>query len=168
MTELTGFDETVKHRPTFLTVICILPFIGSGYYLISGPFSYVTAPQYVESLKVKKAEALSDPSLQSKKNNKPWVKDMVSSAFDGLTVNNVQNSALVTIGSGLLCLIGAILMWRLRKAGFYLYLIGTLLSIVGTALIFKDYTALLLWPVVLFVIGLAFVIMYAVNLKYMK
>ena len=84
-------------RPTFLTVLCILTFVGSGLGILSGLFGLL---------------GLS------------FLSSMSSSLEGGMLW------ALIALVSSVLCLFGAIQMWGLKKIGFSLYLVGSILAII--------------------------------------
>jgi hypothetical protein len=71
--------------------------------------------------------------------------------------------------SNLLTLIGASLMLRLKRNGFRLYLLGTLLGIVTPLLVFGPNNLLgLAYTIYSGFLGLLFVILYASKLKYLN
>jgi hypothetical protein len=92
-------NATTPQRPTFLTVLCILTFIGSGLGLIGSLVGLIGSSLPGISMFVTKGS-------------------MISQVF-----------ALLAAA---LCLFGAVKMWGLVKQGFTFYLLGCLLSIVGT------------------------------------
>ncbi len=63
-----------------------------------------------------------------------------------------------------LSLFGAIMMWKLKKTGFYLYIIANLIALILPFAIFKDVPVNILG----IVITIGFIVMYAANLKAMK
>lgn len=86
-----------KGRPTFLTVLCILTFVGSGLGLLGGLFGLLGLG-FLSSLSA------------SVEGDMLW--------------------AVIALVSSALCLFGAIQMWGLKKIGFSLYLVGSVLAIV--------------------------------------
>ncbi|MGH2646281.1 MAG: hypothetical protein ACRDE8_01895, partial [Ginsengibacter sp.] len=44
--KLDEFDEELPVRPSLLTVLCILTFVGSGWAMVSSIIAYTTAPEY--------------------------------------------------------------------------------------------------------------------------
>ena len=99
-------------------------------------------------------------------NNTPaFAKNMMNSVSDMLTPENLRKSAMFEFISNLLTLIGALLMFTLRKIGFYLYIAGIAVLIVHQFMMGSILGALSAVVVGLF--GVGFIIMYAVNLKYM-
>jgi hypothetical protein len=96
MSETLDNVNVQAKRPTFLTVLCILTFIGSGLGVLGGLLGLIGSS----------ALAMFAPA-------------------GGAIIWSVL--ALV---SSALCLFGAIQMWGLKKSGFTMYLLGSLLAIV--------------------------------------
>ena len=127
------FDEeiTVKRRPTFLKVLCILTFIGSGYALINSAVTYFKADTISEMVTEAKTEINKDMAEAKKRDDDAtFVFQMMGNMAEMSTPENLRKSAIANFITSLLCLAGAILMWKLRKNGFYIYTIGTILSII--------------------------------------
>jgi hypothetical protein len=137
-------------RPTFLTVLCILTWIGSGLGLISGIIGILGA-----------------------------------SALEGIDTGNgtlnasmenakmIQYASLVCI---ILCIIGSVMMWQMKKTGFYLYLVGELAPLALSFLMLGSIGAasglgggvMAAAGAIAAIFPIAFVIMYGLNLKHMK
>lgn len=84
-------------RPTFLTVLCILTFIGSGLGILGSLLGF-----------------------------------MGSAALSYFAPQGTMISQIIALSASALCLFGAIKMWGLYKQGFTFYLLGAVLSIVGS------------------------------------
>jgi len=117
---------TTTTRPTFLTVLCILSYIGCGLAIL-GVISTIT------------------------------------------TLLGILN-----LVAALVCLLGVIQMWKLKKMGFYIYLVGEIAPLaisfatIGFAGMFNLAGGIMAMAVALgFFFSLAFIIMYAINLKHM-
>lgn len=180
---MTNFSESIEStqpsRPTFLTVLCILTFLGSGYSLISNIGGYMSAGVSAKTMKVVSSEMKSttdslataaDSTGKAKSNaGQEFAESIVNSMSSMFTEENLKNSALIGIAAAALCLIGAILMWMLKKNGFYAYLAGTLLGIAGPIAVFGagNFIAIIGTMIGGF-IGLIFVVLYGVNLKHMR
>jgi hypothetical protein len=151
-------------RSTFLTVICILTFIGSGWGLISAIRSYAMADTVatVASGAVKEAENQMD-----QQNTPDFAKKLVDSVSEGLTPENIRKTAIFEFISNLLTLFGAILMWNQRKIGFYMYIVGILLLIIIPMMMMGKLMGAIGSAFIGF-IGVIFIVMYGVNLKYMN
>jgi hypothetical protein len=99
----------------------------------------------------------------------------------GFSYNQVENSMIILektsqnfstiIGISLLLtllsLLGAFMMFKLKKNGFYIYTFANLFALlVPLALI--DFSATMFMTAISGIFTIAFIIMYAVNLKHMK
>lgn len=71
---------------------------------------------------------------------------------------------IVAIGVTLLALAGVIMMWKLKKTGFYLYtgaqLLGIIIPVVIAGMASMSWFGL--------IISVAFIVMYGLNLKHMS
>lgn len=168
MADLSNEYEAPAARPMFITVLCILTFIGSGWGIISAGIKYASAGAQAAALSMSKEQVNSD--LSKKGTNDPgsqFAKKMVNSM--SIPVEDIRKWALADLAASVLCLIGALMMWQLKKTGFYLYLAGTLLGIVGPILILGGGNFMgIISSVFVGFIGVVFVILYGVNVKYMK
>jgi hypothetical protein len=136
--------ESKPQRPTLLTVLCILTFIGSGMNLFS---SLVIAGFYDIFVEIAQefAEKFKLPGI-----------DML-----------LEAKPLFFLVSGIFyagALVGAVLMMRLKKAGFHVYTIFQILLIIAPMYFMHQSSPG--FPEMLFS-GL-FIILYSMNLKFMS
>jgi len=146
MEELTPQQppEAQTKRPNMLTILCILTFIGSGMQLIS---SLVIAGFYDIFVQIAQefAEKFKMPGIDQLREVKP-VFFLVS--------------AILYTGS----VAGAILMMRLKKAGFHVYTVSQILLILSPM-----YFMHLSSPGTLeILLSALFIFLYSLNLKIMK
>jgi len=110
--------EPQKKRPSLLTLLCVLSFIGAGLATVSNFFVYFNYAMIVEMIEQESIEAM---------------------GFDLGFFGRIDRSYFLI--SALLQVIsfnGVRLMWNLRKAGFHLYAVSQLLIlIVSTIYIYK-------------------------------
>lgn len=150
-------------RNTFLTVICILTFVGSGWGVIKSIRDYVTA----DTVATIAGDVMKSAESQMDQQNTPsYAKSLFSSMTEGLSAENIHTMCILELISNLLTLFGAILMWNLRKIGFYLYIAGILLLVTAPLVIGK--LVGIISGVFIGFIGVVFIVMYGVNLKYMS
>ncbi len=155
-------------RPNFLTVLCILTFIGSAYGIFQAITSYTTADVTVGVAKdameevTDQIEDQADSEKEAEMANK-----IIGSITDGLTVENVKQIGIASGISNLLTLLGAILMWGLNKKGFWLYAIGTAIIIFAPIFIYGGFMGAAAGGVYAF-IGILFCVLYGMNLKHMS
>ncbi len=121
-------EAAAKQRPTFLTILCILTFIGSGLavlmYLL-GIFGIGALNNLLGSY----AGATADAGVL-----KPILMLVISAAS----------------------LYGAVMMWNLKKLGFYLYVAAQVLLLVFG------------WGILALVFAVLFVVLYGLNLKHLQ
>ena len=82
-----------------------------------------------------------------------------------------------TIIANLLCIVGAIMMMKLKKVGFYLYVVGQLTPIIYVFAVLGGLEAMSVpglgsavaaVTAIVLIVPIAFIVMYALNLKHMK
>lgn len=125
-----------KKRPAFLTVLCVLTFIGSGLGLISFL-----------------AMAVGMGSLMS------FMGDMGgASSVGNAGTAYFAVSALLAAGT----LFGAIMMWKLKKTGFYLYTAASVIAFLLPLFFGMSFS------VMGAVVAVIFIVLYGLNLKHME
>lgn len=162
----TPFEDrsAKKTIPGNLNILTILTFIGSGVALIMAIFQQFTAKSSLEAMeKMQGSEALEKMPEFAKK--------MYSNESIELLRVSYENRVpilVITIVGILLCVYGAMQMRGLKKQGFYLWLIGELLPLIGTVIfvgtgIFSGFVGY----ISLAIIAL-FIFLYARQLKYLR
>ena len=147
-------------RPGFLTTICILTFLGSGGGIERNIKTYLHADERVV---IMGKELPGAEDKRDAKNACGFVKS-VYTALGNVNADWLRESCIIELISNVLTLVGAILMWKLRKTGFYIYILGMLVLILsplvlGNAMFTEADQAF---------IGLIFIAMYGANLKQMN
>jgi hypothetical protein len=149
-----------KTIPVFLKVLCILTFVGTGIGILSGIYSTLT---YSSSL-----------AQMNTLQNSPFMGEM--SEFIELNRKYGFIVQLMALFGNILCLVGALIMWKLKKYGFYMYVVGQIIPLIGSYGLMGGLSASgsMFGSIAVFatIVGtmfpLAFVVMYALNLKHMK
>ncbi len=140
-------------RPVFLTVLCILTFVGAGLSAIYYLFAWVglsAAERLVESFD----QGIDNAGAQAV-NAFHWLKLFMISGLVG----------------SVLCVAGAIAMMFMRKFGYYIYIAGQVIPLVvmflglGTS-IQNEFS--LMWVVMMSIFPAGFVVMYGLNFKYLR
>ena len=155
-------------RPVFLTVLCILTFIGSGWGIISGISSYLTANTAAGVAQAAMQDA--KEKLEDEGNTGSRLAEkMLSGTSEMLQPANIKKSALFSIVASVFTLLGAILMFGLKKAGFYSYLLGTVISIAGPFIAFGggNFLTIITSSAIAF-IGILFVVLFGLNVKHLR
>lgn len=165
------YETEPAKRPSFLTWLCILSFIGSGWTIISSIYTYTTAYKYAGIFN-KESEITKDTvQLNSTKGKvqKEGMSEKVKTSFSKiLQKENMRKLALGNLVASLFTLCGAILMWNLKKTGFYLYIFGVIVSLLIPFYIFGDDMIAVGATSFNNFFGLIFIALYALNLKSMK
>jgi hypothetical protein len=140
-------------RPAFLKVLCILTWVGSGMGLISGLWAII-GPSASESA----------------------IRSLGDATLDG-TMENMKMIQYAGLACTVLCIIGSVMMWQLKKAGFFIYLIGEVAPLVLSFVLLGSLASsggpvtggiAAAAGVIGAIFPAAFVIMYGSNLKHMK
>ena len=144
-----------KKRSTFVTVICILSFVAIGYNLISGVFG---ALLHDEAELERAQEELADASDELQGLGFEGIMESFMDTITNLGEHAVTLNWILVVGN-IICLLGVLMMWKMKKAGYLPYLIGHLAHVgAGAVLIAPWYLIMLVWLII-------FPILYAVNLK---
>jgi hypothetical protein len=129
-------------RPTFLTVLCVLTFIGSGFGIYSAITNYTSAE--MASGMTKEIMDETRDKLEEETDGEPGaevVTKIIDSVSSNINVATIKNNALASSVSNILTLIGAVLMWGLNKKGFFIYLIGAAVGVLAPFVIYDGIMA---------------------------
>ncbi len=146
--------DTTNKRPTFLTVLCILSFIAAGISIVMSVLGFMAmnaASGYMD--------AATDIATDEMGELGGMMGDMM-----GDMMKHASTLLYVGIALTVLSLIGVIMMWKLKKVGFFIY---TGANIIG-----------IIFPIILIgmmgfnlfgtIITIAFIVMYGMNMKHMS
>lgn len=158
-------DEQIQDGnklPVFLKVLCILTFVGSGFGIIGGLYGALSASRTRKSFEL----------LRTTDN--PFVGKVTDAQIENL-IHWQTIAGYVGLVASLLTLTGALLMWRRKKAGFGIYILGeiapistailTAMAASGMAFMGIGTTVGVVFNIL---IAAAFIIMYGVNYKHLK
>jgi hypothetical protein len=157
-------------RPTFLTILCLLTFFGSTMGIMGGLSDFNDAnvkaeltKQMIEQEKDKAMDKAANASQRS------MMEKMFAGSDQMMDTRKIKQHGLFMVMSNIMTLMGAIMMFRLKKTGFGFYVIGTVVYVVAPLLIFggKGFFAMMMTMALGFM-GIVFVILYALNIKYMR
>lgn len=159
-------EEEKKGIPTFLKVLCILTFVGAGFGIIGALYS-MAMHEFTMNLMEK--------SVASSEGN-----PFMPKGFNATYLETLQKwgmvSYILNFVASLLCLFGAIMMWKLKKSGFYIYILGQIIPFIAAYGLMGGVTSnggmmsglVLIGQIFGALFSIAFIVMYAVNLKHMK
>lgn len=140
MSETLDSVAVENKRPTFLTVLCILSFVGAGISIVVLLLATVFA-------------GAATAGLAAAENAGAEVESAVGNIWAYLGV-----AAALIITS----LVGVIKMWKLQKSGFYMYTVAAIAGIIVDIVLGAGLNVMGI------VFAVAFIAMYAANLKAMK
>lgn len=146
-------EGRVETRPVFLTVLCVLTFIGSAFYILYAIFTLLGFSQLNSDL------------------NNFLLTDMNEDFIRYIRWIKIERYSMIFGGIG--CVIGAVLMLRMKRLGFYIYLAAQILPLVigfftantfGATVGGFQFITFILWAI--FPVG--FIILYSLNYKLLK
>ena len=139
-------NENVNpERPLFLKVLCILTFISAGIGSLSALLTPLFSEQIIELIQ-------SSPNYDEANMAEALI--VLQAGWGYYIIMFVLASA---------SLIGAILMWNLKKIGFHVYALANLIALFVPILMFSMPIS---WSGIL--LTACFIALYALNLKHMK
>ena len=142
MEEQQNIPESKPKRPQLLTILCILTFIGSGM----GVFGFfMVAVNYENTMEIMRNVYANMPEA-------------------GFLLNTPRDFFLISFILSASSVLGAILMWNLRKTGFHLYTSSQLINLVLPFIYFGGETN----PMLNIIFTALFVYLYARNLQFMS
>lgn len=169
MDTLDNINEE-EQRPRFLTVLCILTFISTGFSIVAGLYNLVFIGKKSEEAmldaKVEMAQAID----QLREVGMTSLVDMMEK-IERMSVevnNNFYLSSLITLLTVGIGLFGAFKMWKGFKIGFHLYIIYNLLAVGAIYLYVSPGNIPSFIIIVNVILSAVFVFMYSRNLKWMK
>jgi hypothetical protein len=161
--DILQFTEATSGKmPSAINILTILTFIGCGVQLL---LTFLTRWFMGFALKV-----MDDPNRWDSLSTKE--KDNLLQAKEAMRLyeNNFIPLTIIALVGIALCFTGAMMMRKLKKEGFYIYVVGEFAPIIASAVLIGlsvqmnspvSATFSLLIPVV-------FTVMYAMQLKHMK
>lgn len=158
------FDAEKLQRPTFLTVLCILTFVSTGWGILSGVFSLFTKNLFDGNMQMEQFNSMSG------ENHSPFISQLMGSTMEMLQVSVVYGTQinLCNLVLTVITLIGAIQMYNLKRLGFYLYVAAQVLMLFIWPYFAGFSMILVMSMIVSALFTTIFIILYALNLKYMK
>ncbi|MDR0982002.1 MAG: hypothetical protein LBM07_01995 [Culturomica sp.] len=137
--------EVKPKRPTLLTVLCILTFIGSGFSLIGQAITAFVGESFMSQITEIYAE-----------------QGVVDAETMTVAIDLAKVQAPYMIVLFIASLVGAIMMFMMKRLGFYIYSVAQVI-ILGLPMCFGSK-----FDIFGLIITVIFIILYAKNLKLMK
>lgn len=144
-------------RPQFITVLCILTFIGSGLSFVGALWGYF-------SIKA------SEKFLQGMSASQEDAHGMISGMQETIikAVENAVPNMVIGLLCSLICLYGAIQMWKLKKTGFFIYSVGEITPAISAFFLGGGGLIGGAGAVVGLLFAMVWIVLYAINFKHLK
>lgn len=161
MTDVNQFHDSfsdmpppAKKLPDMLNVLTILTFIGCGLGLLGAIYNYFTICKSLE--------------MMSKVGEDNPMAGMMSSMVDFMQRSCEMKLPvlIMSLVGVLLCFIGAMQMRKLKRTGFFIYLVGEVATPVALLLMVGGGGGIM--TTIGFIIPVVFIILYATQLKHLK
>ena len=164
--------ETQAHeqqRPTFLLVLCILTFIGSGWGILSSLVSVFTAGFMDGNMQMEQFSTTMG-SLEGAGGFADVFSNFMSSSMEMIqaTILHAREIAIMQVVLYVVSLLGAVLIFQLRRIGFYLYAAAQILLLFILPY-FAGFAPMVLAGMFFGAFwALSFIVLYGLNLKSLK
>jgi hypothetical protein len=157
-----NFNPEANKLPSSLNTLTILTFIGSGLQLISGGWQYINADKGYAKMQ----ETISSPDFDkmpefAKKMMSPQALENARLAAE----NKIPLLVLALLG-GILGIVGALQMRKLKMQGYYVWLISEIVPLIGTA-IFMGLSAFSGFAMIGLIFPLLFIVLYTLQRKHL-
>ena len=158
--EVLNFDEAVKPKlPTGLNVLTILTFVGCAWELYSTVNNFIGGKKALEEME-KAQEKLAEAPAWARKLAGPEVQEMMLQSL-----NNKVPLLIIGLIAVTLCFYGALQMRKLKKEGYFLWLVGEILPFIGSVIFVPAlFNTLFIY---FSIFPLLFIILYTVQRKHL-
>jgi hypothetical protein len=157
-----------NERPGFLTVMCIISFVGLGLSILNNIKLFIFGELGSNFYAV--IQTHFEESINQVHASNPGIAPFLEKIFESVLklVDLAPLLATISIVASVIALAGVILMWKLIKSGFYIYsAIKILLVFIPMTLIGINFVSILLALGSIFTAAI-FITLYALNLKALK
>jgi len=146
-------------RPTFLTVLCILSFISGAITILSAIYTYSSMDKTLTATQ-KSIAQLEDSGIEE-----GFIYELAVKSVEKIVImsENITFITSTSIFFATFSILGAYLMFKLQKNGFYIYCLSSIISLAPGIYLFGIIDA-----IVGIVIILLFIFLYTLNLKHLK
>tara|TARA_R100000951_G_scaffold97055_1_gene86600 strand:- start:20 stop:544 length:525 start_codon:yes stop_codon:yes gene_type:complete len=161
--------ESNKKKPTLLVFLVVLSFIYQAYYLFDVIRAFITGPISEEQMEMQRAAFYESMSQMQSQGMDGFI-DFFEKLLRFIEYANFEAFYLLNITSLVSVLLGitaVILMIKLKKIGFHLYVAYSLLPVILMYLIFPMEIISTFIVVSQIVIAAIFCVLYGLNLKHM-
>jgi hypothetical protein len=129
--ETTPAVQLHTHRPMFLTILCIIGFLGSLVGVVHNAMGiFDAANKSKENIAMVNAKIIAkDPDAEKKGFT-------LTNNSSNLNEENFFKFYIGGVFASLLTLVGCFFMWKLKRTGFYSFSLGTFFNVITLLLLF--------------------------------
>jgi hypothetical protein len=156
-------------KKPFLTLLCILTFIGSAFFILSSANGLLSNTNVDSEQMEDIFDQVKDQIEASAKSEAESAQamEMINKIVPDLVPEKIKTFNVFILISSLFTMVGAALMWGLNKKGFYVYILGTLILCISPLIIFESLIGIS-FAVFFGFIGVIFSLLYFFNFKDIK
>jgi hypothetical protein len=143
-------------RPQFLTVLCILTFIGCALAFFGAIWGYFSID----------ASAAGMGNMGNVEGDTYGMMSGIQETINKAVENAVPN-LIIGIVCALLCLYGALQMWKLKKIGFFIYSIGEITPAIAGFFLGGGGLIGSVGAIFGLLLAIVWIVLYAVNFKHL-
>lgn len=157
-----------KKRPQFLMVLCILSFIGIGFGIWLNLITLATDMNHINTLQSTQGVVkFYFDNFRIIINLFLFPEELGNSII--VPVKSVQTFHIIDIVSLIICFVGVLMMWKLKKAGYFIYIITQIIPAIVIFILLGGFGSIGTLAIVSgLILPIAFIIMYGLNLKHMS
>ncbi|MEO6290068.1 MAG: hypothetical protein ABIO76_09120 [Ginsengibacter sp.] len=173
---LTEFETEPASRSTLLNVLCILSFVGSTGAMLSNLWVYTTGARTAKMVSYAPTTEASD-SIRRKdsivykvgEKKREVLGEKIMNSFSKMfTADTIRKNAIGGAISAAFTLLGAILMWRLKRMGYYFHIIGVIIGIIIPLYLYGNNLLAVGISVFTSFFGLVFISLYSLIFKSLR
>lgn len=120
-------------RPLFLAILCGIGFLGSLTTVLENSIGYFSAEYEVARIEMGTKKTLLKNIFSQDQST-----GYQSMNLANLNTDNFKKFCLGEIVAALLCIVGTILMWLMKKNGFYSFTLGSFFNLITHFLLFGE------------------------------
>lgn len=161
-------QDQASKRPVFLTVICIISFVGLGVIMFKSLFAFAFG-QLLDAVHPMVEDGF-DEAITQMRMSDPQMVPFVESIFDAVIrlLSSIPLLAALNFVISGVALAGVILMWNLKKSGFFMFAAAKVIGIFVPMMVIGVNFLSMMMSSGIFMVSAVFITLYAINLKAMN
>lgn len=152
-----SIESELPKRPQFLTILCLLSFIGNIFYFLWSLWGYFS---------ISKSEEFIKNITTSKPDTHGIINEMEQSLLNAY--ENAIPNLMIGLFCASICFYGVLLIWKLKRKGFFIYSVGEIIPAIAAFFLGGDSLIGAIGAVLLLLLAVSWIVMYAINFKHLK